>query len=91
MVWINAAVRAIGNQPRTARGLTRGLWAQATGQPAAYAAGYAACALLDGLDGALARRLGQASAYGAFLDVAVDNISRSALWSLALPGTGRAL
>ncbi|KAG2444197.1 hypothetical protein HYH02_009135 [Chlamydomonas schloesseri] len=36
--------------------------------------------VLDGVDGALARRLGQTSAFGAFLDVAVDIASRGLLW-----------
>ncbi|KAK9816868.1 hypothetical protein WJX72_006323 [[Myrmecia] bisecta] len=42
--------------------------------------------LLDGLDGYLARRLQQTSAFGAFLDVFVDVLSRGTLWAWALEG-----
>ncbi|XP_017277525.1 uncharacterized protein si:ch1073-145m9.1 isoform X2 [Kryptolebias marmoratus] len=38
--------------------------------------------LLPGVDGWLARRLGQTSRFGAWLDVVVDNLSRGMLWSL---------
>ncbi|KAL3992420.1 E3 ubiquitin-protein ligase [Sarotherodon galilaeus] len=34
------------------------------------------------VDGWLARRLGQTSRFGAWLDVAVDNLGRGMLWSL---------
>lgn len=34
-----------------------------------------------GLDGWLARRLGQTSRFGAWLDVVVDNMGRGMLWS----------
>lgn len=37
--------------------------------------------VLDALDGYLARRLGQATAFGAFLDVLIDNASRAVLWT----------
>ncbi|XP_039478558.1 CDP-diacylglycerol--inositol 3-phosphatidyltransferase 1 [Oreochromis aureus] len=37
---------------------------------------------LDAVDGWLARRLGQTSRFGAWLDVAVDNLGRGMLWSL---------
>ncbi|XP_037092298.1 uncharacterized protein LOC119112291 [Pollicipes pollicipes] len=43
---------------------------------------YAAQAVLDGVDGWAARRLGQCSSFGAWLDVVVDNLGRSLLWSL---------
>ena len=33
----------------------------------------------------------QATAFGAFLDVVVDNLSRAALWGRALPGLAGAL
>eukprot|EP00803_Ostreobium_quekettii_P008436 evm.model.scf_181EXC.6 EVM.evm.TU.scf_181EXC.6 scf_181EXC:25269-27852(-) len=42
--------------------------------------------ILDGVDGALARRLNQTSSFGAFLDVIVDNASRGVLWTWAVPG-----
>ncbi|KAK9834989.1 hypothetical protein WJX81_002501 [Elliptochloris bilobata] len=40
--------------------------------------------VLDGLDGVLARRLCQVSAFGAFLDVAVDCFSRAVVWVWAV-------
>ncbi|KAG2494852.1 hypothetical protein HYH03_007092 [Edaphochlamys debaryana] len=46
--------------------------------------------VLDGVDGALARRLGQTSSFGAFLDVAVDVASRGLLWVMALGAPGLA-
>ncbi|GMH39104.1 hypothetical protein BSKO_07002 [Bryopsis sp. KO-2023] len=46
---------------------------------------------LDGLDGALARRLGQTSSFGAFLDVIVDNVTRGVLWAWTLQGPISAL
>lgn len=46
---------------------------------------YVLCVSLDGVDGALARRYQQSSTFGALLDVLVDNIGRSMLWSLATP------
>lgn len=46
----------------------------------------AAAAALDGIDGVLARRLNQQSRLGAFLDVAVDNVSRAIMWAKAVPG-----
>ncbi|KAM9801200.1 uncharacterized protein ACB057_008265 [Neosynchiropus ocellatus] len=36
---------------------------------------------LDGVDGWLARRLGQTSRFGAWLDVVVDNLGRGMVWS----------
>ncbi|KAK9817549.1 hypothetical protein WJX74_004121 [Apatococcus lobatus] len=43
--------------------------------------------LLDGLDGFLARRLGQASSFGAFLDVLIDNATRGVfyVWAFDSP------
>lgn len=41
---------------------------------------------LDALDGHLARRWKQATAFGAFLNVLIDNASRAALWAGALDG-----
>ncbi|KAG2436904.1 hypothetical protein HXX76_006423 [Chlamydomonas incerta] len=57
-------------------------WAAAvsTSQPAVAVALWLVNFVLDGVDGALARRLGQTSAFGAFLDVAVDIASRGLLW-----------
>ncbi|PNH11816.1 CDP-diacylglycerol--inositol 3-phosphatidyltransferase 1, partial [Tetrabaena socialis] len=43
---------------------------------------------LDGVDGAVARRLGQTSSFGAFLDVAVDVATRGLLWWSAPGGLG---
>ncbi|XP_070685816.1 uncharacterized protein [Pempheris klunzingeri] len=37
---------------------------------------------ITGVDGWLARRLGQSSRFGAWLDVVVDNLGRGMLWSL---------
>lgn len=41
---------------------------------------------LDALDGHLARRWRQATAFGALLDVLIDNVSRAVLWAGALNG-----
>jgi hypothetical protein len=41
---------------------------------------YVTSASLDAVDGFIARKLGQTSAVGAWLDVAVDNFGRSMLW-----------
>lgn len=46
---------------------------------------YAFSAMLDGIDGCVARALGQCSAFGAWLDVLVDNIGRSVLWTSLYP------
>ncbi|CAN0393839.1 unnamed protein product [Lampetra fluviatilis] len=43
---------------------------------------------MDGIDGWLARRLHQTSAYGAWLDVAIDNLGRGLLWSHLCQGWG---
>uniref|UniRef100_A0A3P9KGS8 CDP-diacylglycerol--inositol 3-phosphatidyltransferase n=1 Tax=Oryzias latipes TaxID=8090 RepID=A0A3P9KGS8_ORYLA len=53
----------------------------ACGTPAVFLGLYSASAALDGVDGWLARRLGQTSRLGAWLDVVVDNLSRGMLWS----------
>lgn len=42
---------------------------------------YAASIALDGVDGWLARRLGQETAFGALYDVALDNLTRGLLWA----------
>ena len=41
---------------------------------------YATCGLLDFVDGVLARALNQCSAFGALLDVVVDNTARAIAW-----------
>ncbi|XP_067932333.1 uncharacterized protein [Watersipora subatra] len=43
---------------------------------------------LDGLDGYVARRLGQSSSFGAWFDVYVDLLSRGFLWILVEPVIG---
>uniref|UniRef100_A0A8C5E473 Uncharacterized LOC114474225 n=1 Tax=Gouania willdenowi TaxID=441366 RepID=A0A8C5E473_GOUWI len=50
--------------------------------PAVFILLYLAFVLLDDVDGWLARRLGQTSRFGAWLDVVVDNVGRGMLWSL---------
>lgn len=50
--------------------------------PAVFLPLYLLSIILDGVDGWLARRLGQTSSFGAWLDVVVDNLGRSMLWSL---------
>ncbi|CAI5461489.1 unnamed protein product [Closterium sp. Yama58-4] len=72
--------------------------AHVSAYPNAYASPFAThvmpvllCALLyllnmalDGVDGIVARRLRQVSAFGAILDVAVDNALRTAMWAAAV-------
>lgn len=43
---------------------------------------YSTFIVLDGLDGWVARKLGQTSEFGAWLDVVIDNLGRGMLWSL---------
>ncbi|XP_076590926.1 uncharacterized protein LOC143323147 [Chaetodon auriga] len=50
--------------------------------PAVFVSLYSVFIALDGVDGWLARRLGQSSGFGAWLDVVVDNMGRGMLWSL---------
>ncbi|XP_041849922.1 uncharacterized protein si:ch1073-145m9.1 [Melanotaenia boesemani] len=50
--------------------------------PALFVPLYSVFTFLDGVDGWLARRLGQTSRLGAWLDVVVDNLGRGMLWSL---------
>ncbi|XP_018556769.1 CDP-diacylglycerol--glycerol-3-phosphate 3-phosphatidyltransferase isoform X1 [Lates calcarifer] len=50
--------------------------------PAVFVPLYSVSVALDGVDGWLARRLGQSSRFGAWLDVVVDNLGRGMLWSL---------
>eukprot|EP01147_Barroeca_monosierra_P002023 gene2023-5096_t len=49
---------------------------------------YSLQAILDAVDGFLARKLRQSSAFGAWLDVVIDNVGRSLLWSYAAPTIG---
>ncbi|XP_071849456.1 uncharacterized protein [Apostichopus japonicus] len=42
---------------------------------------YSTNVILDGIDGLVARKLNQTSAFGAWLDVMVDNFGRGFLWS----------
>ncbi|XP_046446243.1 uncharacterized protein LOC124195730 [Daphnia pulex] len=42
---------------------------------------YAIFATLDGIDGWVARKLNQCSSFGAWLDVIIDNIGRTLIWS----------
>ncbi|XP_071374597.1 CDP-diacylglycerol--serine O-phosphatidyltransferase [Centroberyx affinis] len=62
-------------------GLVFAAWL-AYNRPAAFIPLYSISIALDGVDGWLARRLGQSSRFGAWLDVVVDNLSRGMLWSL---------
>lgn len=57
-----------------------------TGSPYLAAGLYTLAMALDGLDGFAARVLDQASEFGAMLDVVIDNVSRGAMWILALDG-----
>ncbi|XP_069022612.1 CDP-diacylglycerol--serine O-phosphatidyltransferase [Embiotoca jacksoni] len=61
-------------------GLVLAAWA-AFNTPAVFIPLYSVSAALDGVDGWLARRLGQTSRFGAWLDVVVDNLGRGMLWS----------
>ncbi|KAL6115621.1 uncharacterized protein ACO6RY_00425 [Pungitius sinensis] len=49
--------------------------------PGVFMALYSTHVALDGVDGWMARRLGQTSRFGAWLDVVVDNLGRGMLWS----------
>ncbi|CAL8126322.1 unnamed protein product [Orchesella dallaii] len=49
--------------------------------PAGFVLFYSLSILLDFFDGWTARKFNQCSAYGAWLDVIVDNVSRGCLWS----------
>lgn len=51
-----------------------------SGKPIWFLLFYILSAILDGFDGYAARRLNQVSAFGALLDVIVDNIGRGMLW-----------
>ncbi|KAL0972738.1 hypothetical protein UPYG_G00194130 [Umbra pygmaea] len=45
-----------------------------------FVSAYSISVILDGLDGWMARRLGQTSLFGAWLDVVVDILGRSMVW-----------
>eukprot|EP01137_Pigoraptor_chileana_P014541 Opistho-2@69283 len=45
-------------------------------------------AALDGIDGWAARRYNQASAFGAWFDVVIDNIGRTVMWTWTAPTYG---
>ncbi|KAM9359104.1 uncharacterized protein ABDE67_002251 [Symphorus nematophorus] len=62
-------------------GLVFAAWA-AYETPSLFVPLYSVSIALDGVDGWLARRLGQSSRFGAWLDVVVDNLGRGMLWSL---------
>ncbi|XP_023145082.2 uncharacterized protein si:ch1073-145m9.1 isoform X2 [Amphiprion ocellaris] len=62
-------------------GLVFAAWA-AYDTPALFVLLYSVSIALDGVDGWLARWLGQTSRFGAWLDVVVDNLGRGMLWSL---------
>ena len=53
--------------------------------PVLFVVLYSTSALLDALDGIAARRLNQISGFGAWLDVVVDNIGRTMIWSCLAP------
>ncbi|KAM7399846.1 hypothetical protein PAMP_019087 [Pampus punctatissimus] len=61
-------------------GLVFAAWASYE-TPAVFVSLYAIFTALDGVDGWLARRLGQTSRFGAWLDVVVDNLGRGMLWN----------
>ena len=56
--------------------------------PSAFLALFVLSASLDFLDGTVARRLNQTSEFGAWLDVVIDNISRSMIWTGLFPSFG---
>eukprot|EP00043_Microstomoeca_roanoka_P015973 m.160950 g.160950 ORF g.160950 m.160950 type:complete len:225 (-) comp16368_c0_seq5:1656-2330(-) len=49
---------------------------------------YSVQAILDGIDGYVARKLGQTSSFGAWFDVVVDNAGRTLLWCYTSPSLG---
>ncbi|GAB1608176.1 hypothetical protein Ahia01_001101800, partial [Argonauta hians] len=48
--------------------------------PGYFLLAYGTFAVLDGIDGYVARKLKQISRFGSLLDVVVDNIGRGMLW-----------
>lgn len=60
--------------------------AASTGSSGLSVALFAASLALDAVDGWLARRLGQSTNFGAFLDVLVDIVTRGLLWCVAAGG-----
>ncbi|XP_077996116.1 uncharacterized protein LOC144449458 [Glandiceps talaboti] len=49
-------------------------------RPVLFVVIYSISVILDGIDGFVARKLNQVSAFGAWLDVVVDNLGRGMLW-----------
>ena len=60
--------------------LALALAAAAAGPSVASLALFAASLLLDAVDGWVARKLGQETSFGAFYDVAIDNLTRALLF-----------
>ena len=56
--------------------------------PTTFLALFILSASLDFVDGIVARRLDQTSEFGAWLDVVLDNISRSMIWTGLTPSYG---
>nr|XP_032835272.1 uncharacterized protein LOC116957307 [Petromyzon marinus] len=56
--------------------------------PHLFVALYSTFSALDWIDGWLARRLRQTSEFGAWLDLAIDNLGRGLLWSHLWQGCG---
>uniref|UniRef100_UPI00398F7507 uncharacterized protein isoform X1 n=2 Tax=Pristiophorus japonicus TaxID=55135 RepID=UPI00398F7507 len=50
--------------------------------PVVFIPCYVTSVILDGFDGFAARKLNQISEFGAWFDVAIDNLGRNMLWSL---------
>ncbi|KAL2096163.1 hypothetical protein ACEWY4_008311 [Coilia grayii] len=50
--------------------------------PAFFLPAYVTSIILDGIDGWIARRLKQTSNFGAWLDVIIDNMGRSMVWTM---------
>ncbi|XP_077862729.1 bifunctional IPC transferase and DIPP synthase-like [Saccoglossus kowalevskii] len=50
-------------------------------KPSVFVVLYSINAMLDGVDGAVARVLNQTSSFGAWFDVVIDNVVRGMLWS----------
>eukprot|EP00897_Mesotaenium_endlicherianum_P005571 jgi/Mesen1/5041/ME000025S04438 len=55
-------------------------------RPTMFAGLYIVCFALDAVDGIVARAFKQVSAFGAFLDVALDCLVRAMTWAAAVPG-----
>ena len=66
-------------------GLLAAAFLRFRGDPWLFIGVYVVFAFLDMVDGFAARVLGQTSVFGAWLDVFVDNIGRTLLWSQIYP------